>query len=313
MNADDVNLIIQIYYDDKQFSIETENLIDLNEIIKQSIKNFNIAIELQKYITLYYKDEDGDINIINNKEDIITSSVYIGGKKYLAKLYLEIILGKYQNDNTKKNEKIPEKINNKDNTEIQRLEEMNNLKDNKISELEKKIMKLEKECQILNDINKNNLFKIIKGENKLENNKTQVENSSIKSEIQNLINDMFKLERENLDNKFKKLKEDLIININDNIKKDNQNDLLNKISDDISLIKENIEINFNKNKNENEKNNINEDYNRFLMNNMAMMKPSKIYKCKNCGCSYMFNECFNISNNKSFKEHNFKLENIENK
>ena len=310
MNADDVNLIIQINYDDKQFSIETENLIDLNEIIKQSIKNFNIAIELQKYITLYYKDEDGDINIINNKEDIITSSVYIGGKKYLAKLYLEIILGKYQNDNTKKNEKIPEKINNKDNTEIQRLEEMNNLKDNKISELEKKIMKLEKECQLLNDINKNNLFKIIKGENKLENNKTQVENSSIKSEIQNLINDMFKLERENLDNKFKKLKEDLIININNNIKKDNKNDLLNKISDDISLIKENIQENFDKNKNE--KNNINEDYNRFLMNNMAMMKPSKLYKCKNCGCCYMFNECFNISNNKSFKEHNFQLENQEN-
>ena len=312
MNADDVNLIIQINYDDKQFSIETENLIDLNEIIKQSIKNFNIAIELQKYITLYYKDEDGDINIINNKEDIITSSVYIGGKKYLAKLYLEIILGKYQNDDIKKNEKTPEKINNKDNTEIQRLEEMNNLKDNKISELEKKIMKLEKECQLLNDINKNNLFKIIKGENKLESNKTQVESSSIKSEIQNLINDMFKLERENLDNKFKKLKEDLINNINNNINKDNKNDLLNKISDDISLIKENIEINFNKNKNENEKNNINEDYKRFLMNNMAMMKPSKIYKCKNCGCSYMFNECFNISNNKSFKEHNFQLENQEN-
>ena len=145
MNADDVNLIIQINYDDKQFSIETENLIDLNEIIKQSIKNFNIAIELQKYITFYYKDEDGDINIINNKEDIITSSVYIGGKKYLAKLYLEIILGKYQNDDIKKNEKTPEKINNKDNTEIQRLEEMNNLKDNKISELEKKIIMLEKE------------------------------------------------------------------------------------------------------------------------------------------------------------------------
>ena len=86
MNADDVNLIIQINYDDKQFSIETENLIDLNEIIKQSIKNFNIAIELQKYITLYYKDEEGDINIINNKEDIITSSVYIGGKKYIKSI-----------------------------------------------------------------------------------------------------------------------------------------------------------------------------------------------------------------------------------
>ena len=48
------------------------------------------------------------------------------------------------------------------------------------------------------------------------------------------------------------------------------------------------------------------------MNNMAMMKPSKLYKCKNCGCCYMFNECFNISNNKSFKEHNFQLEKQEN-
>ena len=196
MNADDVNLIIQINYDNKQFSIETTNLIDLNEIIKQSLKNFNIDKELQKYIVLSYKDEEENKKIINNKEDIVTSAVNIGGNKYLSKLNLEIILGKYQNENNKKNENISKKMNN--NPEIQRLEEINHLKDNKIIELEKKIIKLEKECQNLNEINKNNLFK---GENKIENKNTQVESSSIKSEIQNLINDMFKLERENLEYK----------------------------------------------------------------------------------------------------------------
>ena len=45
---------------------------------------------------------------------------------------------------------------------------------------------------------------------------------------------------------------------------------------------------------------------------MAIMKPTKFYKCKNCGCSFVFNECFNIQNNKSFKEHNFQLENLQN-
>ena len=236
MNADDVNLIIQINYDNKQFSIETTNLIDLNEIIKQSLKSFNIDKELQKYIVLSYKDEEENKKIINNKEDIVTSAVNIGGNKYLSKLNLEIILGKYQNENNKKNENISKKMNN--NPEIQRLEEINHLKDNKIIELEKKIIKLEKECQNLNEINKNNLFK---GENKIENKNTQVENSSIKSEIQNLINDMFKVERENLENNFKKLKEDLILNINNNIKKDNNDNLLKKISDEISFIKENLE------------------------------------------------------------------------
>ena len=101
-----------------------------------------------------------------------------------------------------------------------------------------------------------------------------------------------------------------IQNINNNIKKDNNDNLLKKISDEISFIKENLEKNFKKNNKE--KNNINEDYNKFLINNIAMMKPTKMYKCKNCGCSFMFNECFNIQNNKSFKEHNFQLENLQN-
>ena len=181
---------------------------------------------------------------------------------------------------------------------------MNNLKDNKINELEDKIIKLKKECQKLKDNSNNNILikKEIKEENELEN-KNQTINESVKNELKNIITDMFKIERENLENNFKKLKVDLISEINNNMKKDKQNkDELNKIFDDISFIKENIEINMKENKDE--QNKMNDYYNQFFLNNnMERMKPTKLYKCQNCNCDFMFNECFDVANNKAFDEH----------
>ena len=92
------------------------------------------------------------------------------------------------------------------------------------------------------------------------------------------------------------------------MKKNKNNEDLNKIFDDISFIKENIEINLRENKVE--QNNFNANYNQFMLNNMERMKPTKLYKCQNCNCCFMFNECFDIQNNKAFDEHNFKLEKV---
>ena len=147
MNDDDCKLIIEINYDSKKFSIEKDNEVELNEIISQSIKNFNIENDLQKYIVLTYIDEEGDINIINNKEDIINSSIEISSQKYLSKIFLDIAdINEDKNLNNKEN--LENLIENKiieENEEIQKLEEMNNFKDNKIIELEEKIIKLEKD------------------------------------------------------------------------------------------------------------------------------------------------------------------------
>lgn len=310
MNDEDIELIIEITYNDKKFSIEDINLIDLNELIKQSISHFNIENKFQKGIVFTYKDEDGDINIISNNDDIIKSSKGIGSKKYLSKLELNIVSDEKNN----KNEEIiydgnQETKDLEENEKIKKLEEMNNLKDNKINELEDKIIKLKKECQKLKDNSNNNILikKEIKEENELEN-KNQTINESVKNELKNIISDMFKIERENLENNFKKLKVDLISEINNNMKKDKQNkDELNKIFDDISFIKENIEINMKENKDE--QNKMNDYYNQFFLNNnMERMKPTKLYKCQNCNCDFMFNECFDVANNKAFDEHNFKLE-----
>ena len=318
MNDEDIELIIEITYNDKKFSIEDINLNDLNQLIKQSISHFNIENKFQKRIVFTYKDEDGDINIISNKDDIIKSSKGIGSKKYLSKLELNIV----SDEKNKKNEETTydehQEIKNlEENEEIKKLEEMNNLKDNKINELEDKIIKLKKECQKLKDNSNNNIpiknvlieeSELKKNNNNNQNN--QIINESVKNELKNIISDMFKTERENLENNFKKLKIDLISEINNNMKKDKQyKDELNKIFDDISFIKENIEINMKENKDE--QNKMNNYYNQFLNNNMERIKPTKFYKCQNCNCGFMFNECFDIANNKAFDEHNFILEKLE--
>ena len=311
MDDEDFNLIVEINYDNKSFSLEDYNIIDLNEVIKHSIKNFNIDKELQKYIILTYKDEDGDINIIRNQQDIINNAKEIGSTKYLAKLDLEIVLDENNENN---NEKIENFSNNniKENEELKRLEEIIDSKDKKIIELEKKIIKLENESKNLNSLMKNNLFNSLKIRNNFESDKNNSEQNFNKNEIKNIINDMFKLEKEYLEISFKKFKEDLILKINNNLQKDNKTELLNNILEDLSFVKENLEINMKENKAE--KNEINMDYNKLLFNNitMPMMNNSKKYRCQNCNCCYMFNECFNISNNKTFKEHNFKLFKQEN-
>ena len=312
MDDEDFNLIVQINYDNKSFSLENYNIIDINEVIKHSIKNFKIDKELQKYIILTYKDEDGDINIIRNKEDIINSSKEIGSTQYLAKLDLEIVLDEYNDKNKEKIENFSENINMEENEELKRLEEINESKDKKIIELEKKIIKLEKESKNLNSFMKNNLYNSIKIGNNFESDKNSSEKSYNKNEIKNIINDLFNSEKEYLENCLKKFKEDLFLKINNNLQKDNKTELLNNILDDISFIKENLEINMKENKAE--KNEINMDFNKQFFNNMPMpmMKPSKLYRCQNCNCCFMFNECFNISNNTTFKEHNFKLDKQEN-
>jgi len=312
MNEDDCKLIIEINYDSKKFSIENDNEVELNEIISQSIKNFNIENDLQKYIVLTYIDEEGDINIINNKEDIINSSIEISSQKYLSKIFLDIAdINENKNLNDKKN--LENFIENKiieENEEIQKLEEMNNFKDNKINELEGKIIKLEQDYQNLVNIKHNNLINIFKKEKKLENNHQNSENDFMKNEIKSLINDLLKSERDNLENKLKKFKEDLILDIHTNLKKDKYDETLNNILKDLSFIKENITVDKKEKKIE-DNNNINLDYNKLLLNNMAMMKPSKIYRCQNCNNCFIFNECFNISNKKSFDSHIFKLENLD--
>ena len=312
MNEDDCKLIIEINYDSKKFSIENDNEVELNEIISQSIKNFNIENDLQKYIVLTYIDEEGDINIINNKEDIINSSIEISSQKYLSKIFLDIAdINEDKNLSNKKN--LENLIENKiieENKEIQKLEEMNNFKDNKIIELEGKIIKLEQDYQNLVNTKHNNLINIFKKEKKLEKNHQNSENDFMKNEIKSLINDLLKSERDNLENKLKKFKEDLILDIHTNLKKDKYDETLNNILKDLSFIKENITVDKKEKKIE-DNNNINLDYNKLLLNNMAMMKPSKIYRCQNCNNCFIFNECFNISNKKSFDSHNFKLENLD--
>ena len=309
MDDDDFKLIIEINYDEKTFSIEDDKLIELNDIIKKSIEKFNIDKKLEENIILTFKDEDGDINIITNNEDIVNCSNEIGSKKYLSKLYLNIVSNIEEKQNQESTETQEEISNLKDNKEERKLEEIIYLKDDKINKLEEKIKELQKECQILNN-QKNNLLKPFIEANKFENKNTQSESPLIKEDIKNIINDILKNERENIENTIKKFKEDLILDINNNLRKDNENKL-NNILEELTVIKENIGNSHKKSKDYEENMNLNYQKSFFNNFNFDMMKPSKIYKCQNCNNSFMFNECFNYSNNKLFKEHNFKLDDLK--
>ena len=303
MNNEDCKLIIEIYYNNKIFSLESDTLIDLNEIINQSIRHFNINNEFKKDIIFTYKDEEGDINIINNNEDIINSSIYIGSEKYLSKIFLDII--KEDKINSKdNNEKIDENKSIIENEEIKKLEDLNSFKDNKINELEIKIMKLEKEYRQLNNMKNINVLKLLKEENKFENNNNQFDYNKFKNEMKSLINDIIIIEREHFENKLKKFKDDLILDINTNLlkEKENKDNILKDISGDIAFIKEEI-IKINK------ENKIIEDKIN-MKNNKLLVKR---YICENCNHYFLMDDCFDIENNKYFDEHNFKLEKLDEK
>jgi hypothetical protein len=149
------------------------------------VNNFNIESKIQKRMVFTYKDEDGDINIISNKEDIIKSSKKIGSNKYLTKLELNIIS---EDKNHKNEETIQETKISEEKEEIQKLEEINTLKDNKINELEEKILKLQKECEKLKDITKSDsiIKNWIKEEGETDS-LNPLKNDTNKNEIKNII------------------------------------------------------------------------------------------------------------------------------
>ena len=62
MNDNGVIIIIEVLYGKDSLIIESNNLITLEELKKQSIAKFNINNDPKNYFSFYYEDEQGDIN-----------------------------------------------------------------------------------------------------------------------------------------------------------------------------------------------------------------------------------------------------------
>jgi hypothetical protein len=249
MNEKQFKLLIEITYNNyiNKLIIETYNEISLEELKSKSIKKFNIEKKQKNNIIFYYEDEQGDINIINNIEEIYEAAKETNPYIFNIKLKLKIINFKnkniknidvneniYKNKYLKENEKLKfelEGIKHEKNKEIKMLK--NIIKRNEKEYLIKLNRKESKGNMDLNDINEiKNFMKENKGKSFIQ---------LFIEEKQNFINEMnifkqdiikkIKEELKNNNSRNKKINNNLV---NEDIKQ-YYNDIINKLDSIIGL------------------------------------------------------------------------------
>ena len=194
MEEKEIILIIEINYNNTVKEIRSNEIITYEELKQKSIELFNITEDKKNNIEFTYIDEDGDFNILGNKnEEIINAAKELDGN-YILNLNLSIIdLIKVNDDfaiidEKEKNEiimKEKEDENDDKKDEILKREDIEKIQDNfknelriyykcKIEEMKKRINDLINEmhnliekkidCFILNSNNKdfiiNNIYDI---------------------------------------------------------------------------------------------------------------------------------------------------------
>ena len=249
MNDKDIELTIEINYENEKFSIKTKEQIKLEELLKRSIQKFNIDEERIKNIYFTYTDEKCNTNKIKSLEDIyIAAKKEINSDNYISIINLTIdkteeeILNKELNNNV-----ISQNINNylEEKEELQKnIETIKNQYEIKVKELEELIKKMKKEHFI--ELNK------IKKEKKLENskftNETERNNQNIEilgknliqngmEKIENMIINIINKEKDNLIETIKTMKKEIISEIKEEFKEDKiKYDIFNNIKTDLNNI-----------------------------------------------------------------------------
>ena len=194
MEEKEIILIIEINYNNTVKEIRSNEIITYEELKQKSIELFNITEDKKNNIEFTYIDEDGDFNILGNKnEEIINAAKELDGN-YILNINLSIIDLKKDNDDfaiineKEKNEiimKEKEDENDDKKDEILKREDIEKIQNNfknelriyykcKIEEMKKRINDLINElhnliekkidCFILNSNNKdfiiNNIYDI---------------------------------------------------------------------------------------------------------------------------------------------------------
>ena len=328
----DVQLTIEINYKEQKYPMRVKNHLKLENIIKRTIDYFNINKSDEKYVYLYYKDDEGDMIKIQTIEDIyISSKDENNSKNMISTVYLDISKEKVSNSVNESNNNVNSELNNKytdEKKEEQKYLEIIKEKDFKIKQLEEKMGKLKKEYkEELNILKLENskLKEINKKENNLKNNDMiQIENKlseifndelnkfleELKSIKNNIYYDLKEKQNNNKNEKYNKIKS-YIQNINKNLS-DNKNKL-NNINDAITNIKDQMnKIEINKEKNNNNNQNIKNQLkfgNEYTNNLPQLINVNKPYNCLNCNNIFFLNKCFNSKENNQYKEHSLKLKN----
>ena len=98
MEEKEIILIIEINYNNTVKEIRSNEIITYEELKQKSIELFNIIEDKKNNIEFTYIDEDGDFNILGNKnEEIINAAKELDGN-YILNLNLSIIYLKKDND-----------------------------------------------------------------------------------------------------------------------------------------------------------------------------------------------------------------------
>jgi len=222
----------------KSFEYSNKEEFEIDIIKNLCIETFKYKEKDKNKIILYFVDEEGDKNIINNFDELLNFAKNVDDKNLTINLYSEI---KTEEKNTMNEPHINNKINdNKGNNVNIAIHNNNNendiiyIKNKEIEELKKKIYNLEKEKEYDFTRYKNLLFyyeEFIKPTKNEKGNKENKEND--KKKIKNTNNEIIENNRnENVFNKNKdenkeskvneKEKENNVKN-NENDKKENNN------------------------------------------------------------------------------------------
>ena len=333
MNDEDVELTIEIKFENKTIVKKSTKEIKLEDLIKQCISEFKIDKQVQK--KLFFTD--GNNQRIEKTDDLIRYSKEIEmDEKYLLNINLKIEPD--TNNNTNEDNYIESVEYDKDSEEIL------NEKDKKIKELEEIIEKMKKEQS--EELNKPTSDNVLTDSETVTagHGQTSSLDKNEKDEIEKIIAELFQKEKKKFLSDIKKIKNDIITDIKNELNKGKTNDdefekvkknieelngnfkKINDIQEDLSTIKEKIEnierkecinddeniykdTNLENNKENYEKNETFNNNNKLY--NMPTMDKIRIYKCLNCNNSYVSNECINKEDNKSFEEHNFQIEDLE--
>ena len=144
MEEKEIIVIIEINYNNTVKEIRSNEIITYEELKQKSIELFNITEDKKNNIEFTYIDEDGDFNILGNKnEEIINAAKELDGN-YILNLNLSIIDLKKDNDDfaiideKEKNEiimKEKEDENDDKKDEILKREDIEKIQDNFKNEL----------------------------------------------------------------------------------------------------------------------------------------------------------------------------------
>ena len=231
MNSDDCILEINIIYNEKRFTIQTENILSVDEIKEKAIENFNLQDKDKKYIKFFIQNDEKKIYIYSEK-DIIENAYDIDSNYPKIDLFLLI---ESTNELTPLGESLSHFEINNDNKKINndKNEELIN-EDEKYMELKSIIEKLSNEIKILKEESNNNL-KELKQENINIRNEIDIYKNKVDSIYNEKIsddNDKFlniiettynKLNKENFE-KIKKIEE----YINNEYKKNEDQNILER-------------------------------------------------------------------------------------